>query len=226
MKQLPLPAPPTWGGRRKGAGRKPAGARAGVPHRPRAPHAAYHPVHVTMRRVREGVPSLRMGSRFDAVEAAIGAASSDAFRVCHFSVLGNHVHLVVEAKDRVALARGIQGLAIRAARGVNRALARSGRVWGDRYHAEELRTPKQVRQAIAYVLLNRRKHDPLAPRGVDPRSSGAWFTGWARPFRRPERPAAVAAPHTWLLSIGWRRAGLVLDDERPGPYRRRRGRIR
>ena len=225
MRQLVLPDPRTWGGARKGAGRK-RGPRPRVLHRARPEHKPRYPVHVTMRRRRsDGVPSLRMGGRYAAMEDAIHLASGEAFRIVHFSVQRDHVHMIVEAHDRLALSRGMRGLAIRAAKGINRALARNGRVWGDRYHAQELTSPRQVRSAIAYVLLNRRKHDPLAPRGVDPRSSGAWFTGWARPSRCPDRPAPVARPRTWLLSIGWRRAGLVRDDERPGlraPPRRRR----
>ena len=54
--------------------------------------------------------------------------------------------------------RGIRGLAIRIARAVNRAWLRRGRVWGDRYHAHSLRSPREVRNALVYVLQNFRKH--------------------------------------------------------------------
>jgi REP element-mobilizing transposase RayT len=156
-----------------------------------------------------------MGRRFDAMEEAIRRASGAAFRILHFSVQRDHVHLIVEAHDRVALARGVQGLAVRAARAVNRALVRRGRVWGDRYHAQELTSPRQVRSAIAYVLLNRRKHDARAADGVDPCSSGPWFSGW-REHQPLSGGSPVATARTWLATVGWRRAGLIGLDERPG----------
>jgi REP element-mobilizing transposase RayT len=160
------------------------------------------------------VPSLRMGRRFEAMEQAIRKASGSAIRIVHFSVQRDHLHLIVEARDASGLARGVQGLAVRAARAVNRALGRRGTVWGDRYHARALATPREVRSAIAYVLLNRRKHDPLS-RGIDPCSSGRWFSGWRS--RQPlSEDSPVAAPRTWLASVGWRRAGLLRTDERPG----------
>jgi hypothetical protein len=169
-----------------------------------------------MRRVRDDAPSLRLMGTFPAIEESIRRASSAAFRVVHFSVQRDHVHLIVEAHDRAAVTRGMRGLAIRAALALNRAVARRGRIWGDRYHARELRTPREVRSAIAYVLLNRRKHHALALRGIDPCSSGAWFDGWSRGPEPPRDPPPVAAPRTWLASIGWRRAGLIRFDERPG----------
>jgi REP element-mobilizing transposase RayT len=150
---------------------------------------------------------------------AIRKASSDAFRIVQFSVQRDHVHLIVEAHDRAALTRGMRGLAIRAALGINRALGRSGRAWADRYHARELRTPREVRNAIVYVLLNRRKHDARAARGADPCSSGPWFSGWRQ--RQPlSEDSPVATARTWLASTGWRRAGLLRDDERPGEWSR------
>jgi REP element-mobilizing transposase RayT len=173
-------------------------------------------LHVTLRRVREGVPSLRMGRRFEAMEEAIRKAASAAFRIVQFSVQRDHVHLIVETHDRDTLTRGMRGLAIRGALRINRALGHRGRVWDDRYHARELRTPREVRSAIAYVLLNRRKHDRRAPRGVDPCSSGPWFDGWQHSRRPSPASPPVAAARTWLASVGWRRAGLIRFAERPG----------
>jgi hypothetical protein len=48
----------------------------------------------------------------------------------------------------------VRGLAIRVARAVNRALGRRGRVFADRYHARALTTPRAVRHALVYVLMN------------------------------------------------------------------------
>ena len=92
------------------------------------------------------------------------------------------IHLIVEASDRVALSRGVQGLCIRLARAVNRACGRRGSVFADRYHARALKTPRAVRFALRYVLLNAHKHGSGAPAGfVDGCSSAPWFDGFARP---------------------------------------------
>ena len=221
--------PRTWGGRRPGAGRPPAKGRRAVPHRRRAPHDARCPVHVTLR-ARRGLPSLRGGRVFGAVRAALGAASRAGFRVLQFSVQADHVHLIIEADGgRQGLARALQGLAIRVAKAVNRILDRAGRVWGDRYHARLLRTPREVRHALVYVLQNWRKHF-VAVRGFDPRSSAAWFTGWKPAVGQvPILPAPVAAPRTWMAAVGWRLHGLIGADEAPAlpgdrrVPRRRRG---
>jgi len=125
----------------------------------------------------------------------------------------DHLHLIVEADTATTLTRGLQGLAVRCARAVNRASRRHGPVWSHRYHAHTLRTPREVRHALVYVLLNFRKHLRALP-GVDPRSSGVWFDGWAQPPRRPTgQPlvAPVATPRTWLGAVGWRRAGGPID---------------
>lgn len=152
--QLSLPTPPTWGGRRAGAGRKPApGRRPGVPHRRRPEHTPAHPVHVTLRAV-DALRCLRSDRVFPAVRRALTASSRTRFRVLQFTVQTDHVHLIVEADDRKAFSGGVRGLTIRLARAINRALRRRGRVWGDRFHARALSTPRAVRHALVYVLMN------------------------------------------------------------------------
>lgn len=134
----------THGGRRKGAGRHRAGSRVNVSHRPRPVHARHAPAHVTLRAT--VLPaSLRATTVFAAVRSAIAKASRETFRVVAFSVQRDHVHLVVEADGATALARGLQGLAIRVAKAVNATLQRRGAVWADRYHARDLTTPRAVR---------------------------------------------------------------------------------
>ena len=248
-KQLDLPTPPTWGGKRKGAGRPPKGTRAGVPHASRPPHAARHPLHVTLRASRRDLPSLREhrvaaaiglvlkrhGAAATATTAgphapgARGAAlarrlrTASRLRVVHFSIEPDHVHLLVEAVDAVALGRGLQGLASQLARRVNAALGRCGQVFADRYHAHALRAPREVRNALVYVLQNHRKHVTPArglespfPAWVDPLSSAAWFDGWlGQPgrFRTDAPPVVPARP--WLAAAAWRLHGLVHPAERP-----------
>jgi REP element-mobilizing transposase RayT len=222
---------PTWGGPRKGAGRKPVGERAGVPHRARPCLARRFPVLVTAR-LRRGLPSLHKGAEFGAVMEALAAGSERfRFRVVHYSVQTNHVHLVAEAVDRPSLSRGMQGLLIRIAKGLNRLWRRRGSVFADRYHDRILRTPREVRNALVYVLHNGVKHGVTfwrrlsrtrRQRVVDPYTSGPWFDGWRDPPPRGSPPPSselrarpVAAARTWLLRVGWRRHGLLLLSEAP-----------
>jgi putative transposase len=219
--QLELPVR-TWGGKRAGAGRKKTGRRVGVPHRARPQHGGRFPVHVTMRVV-EGLPTLRERGLFAAICNAMAAANTeaklrDSFRVLQFSVQSNHVHLLVEADDRATLSRGVQGLAIRIARRINGALRtssgpRRGAVWKGRYHAHELKTPREVRNGLVYVLQNLKKHRP-EERGIDVCSSAVAFEGW-RDFE-PSAPLDwLPQPRSWLARVGWRRRGLLSVDERP-----------
>ena len=221
-RQLSFPQPKRHGGVRPGAGRKPSGRRVGVPHRSRAVHKARHPVHVTLR-AREGLPSLRSDRLlFAAVRGAIAAGHRPAFRVVHFSVQSNHLHLLVEASDTQALSRGMQGLTIRIVHAVHRTLGHAGAVFADRYHAHELRTPHETRAGLLYVLQNWAKHGLGGD--YDPRSSAAWFDGWAVPPPRSQQTKSspvVAAPRTWLITVGWRRHGLLRPGETPGPARAR-----
>jgi REP element-mobilizing transposase RayT len=212
--QLSLPATSTWGGRRPGAGRKPSGRKVGVPHRARPEHKARHPVHVTLR---AKLRCLREPHIFPFVRDALAAASRSDFRLLHFSVQTHHVHLLVEAHDARALARGVRGLVIRTARAVNRALRRQGPIWKDRYHQRVLQTPREVRLGIVHVLQNWKKHGEGA-RGFDPCSSAACFDGWSGhpSITRPtDMLAPVAAPRTWLAAKGWRRHGLIALTEAP-----------
>src|SRR3954465_13775274 len=171
----------TWGGARKGAGRKPNGPRAGVAHLPRPALAARFPVHVTWR-MDPRVWNLRSRRCFTAMRRAMYAgAARFGFRLVHYSVMGNHVHLLVEAPDQRALARAMKGLGVRIARALNRVMQRSGRVVGDRYHAHILRTPSEVTRARQYLLSNAHKH-------YGQTSRDSYVT-----------VAPVIAPRTWLL---------------------------
>jgi hypothetical protein len=129
-------------------------------------------------------------------------------------VQADHLHLVVEADEPTGLSRGIQGLAIRAARAINRALGRRGRVWADRFHAHALKTPREVRNALVYVLNNFRKHLRGA-RGMDPLSSARWFGGWKERMPPSLDRSPVARARTWLARVGWQRHGRIGLTETP-----------
>lgn len=218
-----------WGGARPGAGRK-RRSKASVAHTPRPRHSPHHPLHVTLRVV-PGLPSLRKRRLFRVVKLAFGLANTKGkhrshFRVNHFSVQGNHLHLVTEATNELRLSRGVQGLAVRIARRLNASLARRGRVFSQRYHARALKTPRDVRNVLAYVLLNEQRHLfksrrlTLAPWYYDPCSSAAEFDGW-RPIHGldpPPKPRreVTAPPRSNLLRVLWRRHGLIAPYEIPG----------
>ena len=196
------------GGARPGAGRKPKGERAGVTHHGRVAFSRAHPVHVTAR-LRAGLPSLRRKNAHRAILRAFEAgAERNGFRLTQYSVQSNHVHLIVEAPDRPALSRGLQGLLIRVARAVNGAWRRSGSVFSDRYHDRILRTPKEVRIALAYVLNNAKRHG-IYEAGVDAFSSGRWFDGWREAKPNVSASSILPRARTWLLTTGWRRWGLI-----------------
>jgi REP-associated tyrosine transposase len=147
----------TWGGARKGAGRRPLGARAGVSHLPRPALAHRFPVHVTWR-MRGDVWNLRARRCMRVLAPAFLAATKETFRVVHYSVMGNHIHLLVEAQDRRALSTGMQGLGVRVARRLNAVMGRRGHVLEERFHAHILRTPTEVARARRYLLHNARQH--------------------------------------------------------------------
>jgi REP element-mobilizing transposase RayT len=173
--------------------------------------------------VEKDVPALRNAKLVAELERSWReGCERGRFRLVHYSIQHDHVHMIVEAVSARDLACGLKAIAARFARGVNRVFHRAGRVLADRCHVHVLRTPREVRNAIAYVLLNARRH--LAKNGhalprvgrIDPASSGRWFSGWRKGPPPSHDPPAVAAPRTWLLSIGWRRRGLIDTAEIPG----------
>ena len=225
----------TWGGKREGAGRKAAGAKAGQPHRAREEFAKPRAAHVTVRTAKE-VGVLRRRDAYHAVRRAMQVTLKRTdFRVVHASLERDHIHFVVEAGSSIALTNGMRGLQISAAQRLNRALAeqgvhRRGRVFEDRYHTVFLRSPTQARNATRYTLNNFRRHkldDGFETRlwDVDFYSTGPSFRGWkeyehtATPFEVPiwYKPLPAAAPQTWLLKEGWRRAGAIGLRDIPGP---------
>ncbi len=217
------------GGKRRGAGRKPKGARAGERHETRPEFKPYHPLHVVMR-VAPEVGSLRRRAMYKALrEATITVALRERIRIVHISLQRTHVHLLVEAEHKAALARGMQGFMISAARHINTALGdgvrrRRGSVFTDRYHVEVITTPTRARHTLAYVLGNWRKHgedrDGLASTWlVDPFSSGISFPDWKEladqpwmwPIREGYDPLIVRRPQSWLLREGWKKVGSAIS---------------
>jgi REP element-mobilizing transposase RayT len=168
-------------------------------------------VHVVLR-AREGVPRLRRRKVFEAVRRAFRViAARAAFPIVHLSLQHNHLHLLVEADDRQSLSRGMQSFTISLARRINRACGRRGKLFAHRYHATAIRSPRQARNALAYVLNNWRHHreDRGCRAALDRFSSAIAFDGWITSTRfavpADYTPLPVAAAETWLLTTGWRR---------------------
>ena len=211
------------GGRRAGAGRKPKGPQAMVSHAPRALLAARFPAHVTMKLLR-GLPKMRSRPEYAALRAAFaGGCDRNGFRLTHYAVLNDHLHLLVEAADRATLSRGLQGLAIRIAKALNKLWRRRGTVFADRYHDRILTTLREVRNALRYVLGNGKKHaaegrEVKVTQAIDMFTSAPWFDGFretvtVRGIEAMPRPVTEA--RTWMLTIGWRRLGLLSVHDLP-----------
>jgi REP element-mobilizing transposase RayT len=227
--QLPLFPPPAKRGPKRRAGRK-RKARAGSPHKVRPELAARHPVHVVLRVIKD-VGNLRRRFTYKAIrEATLTTALREDFRIVHLSIQRTHLHLIVEADHKTALASGMQGFQISAAKHLNAAISRDepvrrrGPVFPDRYHAEIITSPTQARHTLSYVMNNWRKHqedrvEPARTWTIDWFSTAMMFPGWAeygdKPFlwRGPVAydPLIVYQPRTWLLRAGWKRGGPAIS---------------
>src|SRR5690348_6914699 len=199
--ELPLKQ---WGGARRGAGRKRRSPRRNVPHRPR-PRFRNGALHVTLR-LRAEVWNLRTHRCFRALRRSFERGCERfGYRLVHFSVQGNHIHLVVEAPDAVQLGRAMKGLEVRMARALNCVMRRRGPVFADRYHAHLLRSPREAANAVRYVLENWRVHR-LCPHGADSIAPDPYCSAGVQ----GRGPALVAGPQWWMLCVG-----VALLDERP-----------
>jgi putative transposase len=209
------------GGARKGAGRPYARDRPSEPHKTRRAFAATTPIHVVTRIVPR-ITNLRRRDLYACIRAAtIAIAGYEHARIVHLSIQRTHLHVIVEARNKTALASGMQRFLISAARHINREIGTRGCVFRDRYHATVLATPRQVRACVAYVLNNWRRHgEDLAHNWlVDPFSSARVFDGWKErdAYSPPRQEVALIVwfPRTWLLSKGWRKHGRIGAREVP-----------
>ncbi|HEY4239803.1 MAG TPA: transposase [Kofleriaceae bacterium] len=148
--------------------------------------------------------SLRGRDLYRAIRAATATVwRTQPMRLVHASVQSNHIHVIAEAEDKSVLARGMQGFQISAARHINRALGRKGRVFADRYHVHILRTLREAKNAIAYVLDNWRKHGGGTVAAFDPCSTAHAFAGWRDadwlPADDPPLKLSIRPPQSWLL---------------------------
>ncbi|MEP7052095.1 MAG: transposase [Pseudomonadota bacterium] len=191
-----------------------------TPHRARPKHNAAHPVHVTLR---ASVRSLRSQHVVRTVLGALRDSRRKNFRIVHYSIQPNHLHLILEAESAQLLSSGVRGIMVRIARRVNNLLSRGGRLWVDRWHGHALKTPREVRNTLRYVLQNHLKHRS-ANTPLDPLSSAQWFNGFTTPIPRAFRsvgPPCVAAAQSWRRRVGWQRQGKlrIAEGPKPGAWR-------
>jgi len=150
-------------------------------------------------RVRHGTWNLRSQRSFQRIARALHAVRArEGFRVTHFSVQGNHIHMLAEAADRRTMSNGLRALLIRVARQLNGMMGASGPRFVDRYHERALTGPTQVRNALRYVIGNHAVHLARLGKGV-PRD--------ADEFSSVVHGELASKPESWLLRIGWTRAG-------------------
>ncbi len=206
-----------------GAGRPRGRSDHYIAHIPRPRVTKSTPVHVTLKCV-EGLPNLReVKYRRIILRVFADEGARKGFRLVHYSIRRDHLHLVCEADETLALSRGVQRVASRVARWLNKRLGRRGRFFAGRFHGRVMRTPKDMRNVLSYVYLN--LHKDRARRrirvlSVDSCTSHTWFDGWkhrAGPADDPSERDPVARPKSWLLRKGWRKHGLIRLDERSPP---------
>jgi hypothetical protein len=208
----------SWGGYRPGSGRRPKGEVSGVSHHTRADVSSRNPVRVALK-IKPELGSLRKKRIHAVIRGALseGCDSGD-FRICHYAVQPAGLLLIVEADDRAALSRGMQGVNVRIAKSLNRLWERNGAVFADRYETEILKSSQVVRDTLSSVFNGGRLYDNIPRDEADPFSSARYFDGWKNEPRRLE-PAEgappVARPRSALLKSAWRKHGLIDVNEMP-----------
>jgi len=149
------------GGRRPGSGRKRIHSK-GVSHQRRERVTTKQALHVNFK-VRT---SIRNKECLQILKRSIQNARSHGLRVLHFSLESNHIHLILEASNNTVLTKGMRSLTITFAKGVEK-----GRIQIERYHLHVLRTLRETKNAIHYVLFNHQKHKGLKTAHVSAYSS-------------------------------------------------------
>lgn len=204
---------------RKNSRNPTARRRSSVPHAKRPEVRGV--CHVVLR-IRRGLPWLRTPRTYRVLERAFRAGKQkQGFALVQYSVQGEHLHLLVEADEKRALARGMQGLMIRIAKALNRFWRRRlGAVFAERYFSRAVRTAWEIKRALAYVLNNARKHRVWSsPTQPDPFSSGRWYSGWSEAIGnicRPSRsPPVVLARDMYLSMPSFRSVALTFTPGQP-----------
>ena len=151
-----------------------------------------------MWRIKRGLPDLRTPRGLRRLERAFRRGKArDGFALLHYSIQRDHLHLMVEVRNRRKLSKGLQALGIRVAKSLNSLWRRRrGGVFAERYFAAALLGWRQIWLTVRYILNKGRKHGAWMVRGrPDPFSSGRWYLPWRQhDICRPLRSTPVARP--------------------------------
>ncbi len=191
-----------------------------ISHRQRPRLRKKEVLHLTLK-LRRGLQSLRRGKTFEAITRSFHKYSlREGFRLIHFSVQHDHLHLIAEADSKSGLTQAMQRLMVSLARQLNFVWQKltgkwTGRVFKERYHQRVIRNPKEVRAALLYVLRNALKHGQIRQGDQDHYSSACYFDGFSK--AKPQAPPGglIVKATAWLLTQGWRDSGLIESHEAP-----------
>ncbi len=224
--QLTFQAVNGWGGKRRGAGRK---NRSGeVSHSRREKVDFRKPLHLTLK-LKDSRWSLRCEEMSAAFKSSAKGAKKFGLRILHFSLLKDHLHILVEAQDNDHLARGMRSFGARFGKAVRKIVGGRGSVFQGRFHLRVITNPTQMRNTLIYVLHNFSKHARLL-KHIDRYSSAPHFDRWRELLGRAagsileeliqscrasavdnqrgkvDLPEFLCAPRSWLAREGWARA--------------------
>lgn len=177
------------------------------------------PLHVTMRLRDDVHVTLRTSDMLAAFQNCAEKAKNHRLHVIHFSLASNHFHMIIECADNEALAKGMKSFAGSLGKAIRKVRGGQGAVFKGRYHMRVLKSPTEMRNGLAYVLLNQSKHKKLIPYN-DRFSSASYFSDWKkllgrnigpllpRRHRSPRQlPGYMSIPRSWLAREGWQKAG-------------------
>lgn len=208
MKQLTFKKVSGWGGARKGAGRKNQSGQ--VNHMKRDKVEAKFPMHLTLK-MKPGLKSLRSPKMTLAFKESLSKAKAKGLRVIHFALESNHAHLFTEANDNGTLRSGMASLGSSFGKAVRKINDGKGSVFDGRYHVRVLKTPRETKHAMAYVLLNHSKHQKTFAYQDEKSSAfhfGEWRTLLGEGYRNTKTralPECLSEPKSWLARTGWRK---------------------
>ncbi len=202
-----------WGGKRRGAGRPNQSGL--VSHMKREDVDFKKPLHVTMK-IRSQKWNLRCREVAAEFKRCARRAQVFGLRVLHYSLLRDHIHLIVEARGNDELAAGMRSFGASFGKALRKIFGGVGSVFAGRYHLHVLASPTETKRALAYVLQNFAKHSKLLAH-LDAYSSAPYFDSWRTLFggglspilqdhRASPIPDFLCLPRSWLAREGWRRA--------------------
>ena len=155
--QLQLKGTSGHGGSRVGSGR-PKNSKF-ISHVER-PHIKRNmAIHVNLH-LKETLTSINLRTKdfFKLFRQAVKTARGRGLRIVHYSLMHNHLHLIIEAASNEELSKGMQSFALSLSKLVsNRVNARIKKLWRDRYWMRLLPSPREIKIALQYVLKNPQK---------------------------------------------------------------------